>query len=601
MLLLTAFQLQAESPEVKAFLNSLEYDPVKSSKKIEEFLASRTLNEEDQLTILYTQGEYQAALGFLAKYEAIAQEGYERSKKLKDFKLITKFRISLASAFAQMSRWPEAKSLYDETLRSLKDSDYQELYGYANMNYGLSCYYNNELKSGLTYLTTAYNIFAETESTYLPAILQNIGLIYDATGDQIKAIQYFKKALSHMDEEKYPLAASPTYYNIGYTSIKINKLEEGEYYLNKSLEIAKKFNAVDGIAFALSQLGQLELKKKEYAVARGYVEETYKLSLELGNKRLENLSLFQLLEIYIKQKDFDKARETLKKLDWFLKHGDKQSQIGLLKLKAEMHMEQEQFKDAAEDAKKVFELFDLIYNENSRQEVHEVQNEFENQVEEQKRQLLEQKNELQALKISEQKKQNFIYLLGTAALSVIVIFLIIFIFREIKVRRKIAKMAMTDELTKVSNRRHITQKATEEFNRFKRYNAPCLYCILDLDFFKKINDSFGHDIGDYVLIKFAKAVTSVIREVDYFGRIGGEEWLLILPQASIEEAAQIYTKIVNQCLEIDVPDDCPKVTFSMGISILQPYDETAEDAIKRADTALYEAKRKGRNCYVVLS
>ncbi|MET1256291.1 diguanylate cyclase [Aliikangiella maris] len=597
---LSSISVSAAAEEVTEFIDSLDINPIKANKAIEEFLASRTFSEEELLQLLYVQGMIQLDMGQLSNLEAIAIDGLARAKRLEHFKLINLFRGSLAIVYSQNARWPEAKNLFAESVRLLKNSEEREILGIALMQFGLASYYNGELKEALRQLLEAYNIFSEKKNRHIPTILQNIGLIYDATGNQIKAIEYFKKGLNYVETNKVQEAF--LLYNLGYVFVKINQLEEGENYLNSVLQIAKEYEAFEVKSYALGQLSELEIKRENYAVARGYVEEAYQLSVKIGNKRLEDMSLFQMLSIYIKQKDFLSAKEVFKKLEWVFKQGDDFSQFNLLKLKAEMHIELEEFEKAARVSKKVFLMFNKIVNNghSENQEVVAIQNEFESQIEEQKHRILEQKNQLQELKISKQKQKNFIYILGMSVLVIIILLLILFVFREVKVRQKIAKMAMTDELTKVSNRRNITQKAQEEFLRFKRFHSSCLFCIMDLDFFKNVNDKFGHDTGDYVLIKFAKAVTSVIREVDHFGRIGGEEWLLILPQTTLEEVSLIYNRIVEQCLKIDVPEKCPPVTFSMGVSILQDYDEIAEESVKRADEALYEAKRKGRNCYVVL-
>ncbi len=232
-------------------------------------------------------------------------------------------------------------------------------------------------------------------------------------------------------------------------------------------------------------------------------------------------------------------------------------------------------------------------------EIREMQGQFDNRLKEQENEILKQQNELQRLKISKQKSQALIYIIGSGGLIVTVIFLVMFWRREKQVRKKFTELAMVDELTGVANRRSIVQQAEIEFKRFVRSQTKVAFCILDLDFFKKINDTYGHDVGDVVLIEFAKIVTGVIREHDAFGRIGGEEWLLVLSQIEEENINIVFERISELSRDITLPNVEQKITFSMGVSLPSPEDNELEVVLKRADQALYNAKENGRNCFYV--
>lgn len=160
------------------------------------------------------------------------------------------------------------------------------------------------------------------------------------------------------------------------------------------------------------------------------------------------------------------------------------------------------------------------------------------------------------------------------------------------------KLATTDELTGLWNRRHFLDVGDKELARKKRYSSYDLSLLmLDIDFFKRINDNFGHDVGDKALKAFAELTQSCLREVDIQGRLGGEEFAILLPNTDQAQALLLANRICktikNQAHK--AMPDIPPMTVSIGISSAQQGDDTLGDLLKRADNALYKAKKTGRD------
>jgi diguanylate cyclase (GGDEF)-like protein len=162
--------------------------------------------------------------------------------------------------------------------------------------------------------------------------------------------------------------------------------------------------------------------------------------------------------------------------------------------------------------------------------------------------------------------------------------------------KRIEELAELDELTGAFNRRCIMRMLDEEIARARRTNAPCSVALIDLDWFKRINDTYGHPTGDEVLRTFAINVFANIRVIDKFGRYGGEEFLLILPDTSDHEATRSLDRQRTIIADLDWSAFSPgmQVTISAGVAALKP-EETADILLARADRALYAAKAKGRN------
>ncbi len=163
---------------------------------------------------------------------------------------------------------------------------------------------------------------------------------------------------------------------------------------------------------------------------------------------------------------------------------------------------------------------------------------------------------------------------------------------------KLKELANTDELTKIHNRRHFLQLASFYFHSAKRHRLPLYILSLDIDFFKHVNDTYGHHVGDDVLKLFCTTVTKSLRKDDLFGRIGGEEFSICVQNTPLEGILILAEKIrasVEESVYKKGHDLLIRITVSIGISGITPSDETIFDIMKRSDDALYIAKESGRN------
>ncbi len=172
---------------------------------------------------------------------------------------------------------------------------------------------------------------------------------------------------------------------------------------------------------------------------------------------------------------------------------------------------------------------------------------------------------------------------------------------------EILKHATLDALTGFYNRRQLEERISQEVSNAKRQSAPLCGIMTDIDFFKHVNDNYGHAVGDLVLKTIAKIIRSQLREYDIAGRYGGEEFSILLPFTNLDEAKMVAERLRKTIEEtvIDIskvnpesPDKTIKVTLSLGIYQIKP-DDKDDDLLKKADKALYQAKNTGRNKVVV--
>lgn len=162
-----------------------------------------------------------------------------------------------------------------------------------------------------------------------------------------------------------------------------------------------------------------------------------------------------------------------------------------------------------------------------------------------------------------------------------------------EINSDLVKISNTDKLTGISNRRFFQKKLEEQIVIYRTEEKTFSLLIIDIDHFKKVNDTFGHQIGDIVLAKLANILKIQVRTDDIVARFGGEEFTIILPDTNVEEAILIAQKL-NRTIEVAEWTDTRNLTVSIGLATFSEND-TEDSIVKKADQALYVSKEKGRN------
>ncbi|WP_169725277.1 diguanylate cyclase [Fundidesulfovibrio putealis] len=173
-------------------------------------------------------------------------------------------------------------------------------------------------------------------------------------------------------------------------------------------------------------------------------------------------------------------------------------------------------------------------------------------------------------------------------------------YTQLELERRVRELdilAATDPLTGIGNRRHFLERAEDELARSKRYSLPLVFLMVDIDHFKSINDTYGHDTGDDVLKSMASTLQHTMRATDIVGRLGGEEFGVLLIQTGTDEALVIAERLLKTLQSVCVLTKTGSIcyTVSIGLSAFEVEDDSMESLMKRADLALYHAKETGRN------
>ncbi|QJE74193.1 diguanylate cyclase [Aerophototrophica crusticola] len=175
--------------------------------------------------------------------------------------------------------------------------------------------------------------------------------------------------------------------------------------------------------------------------------------------------------------------------------------------------------------------------------------------------------------------------------------------RLVRAHKDMHRLAMTDPLSGVLNRRSFFEQAEDALRRRQRTVESLAVVMVDIDHFKRVNDGFGHDMGDEVIRQVAKTLQGAVRQTDCIGRLGGEEFAILFSNTGIDVVSLLAERLRKRIAELALRSEgrlCP-VTASFGVSPVLPDEDAIEAALKRADSALYRSKHEGRNRVTVLA
>lgn len=464
---------------------------------------------------------------------------------------------------------------------------------------GINAYNNRKTEQALNYFKKSQALYEKLgDEVGLSNTLNSLANIFSEKNELDIAIGYLKEAITSFKKSGDKYSESVALYNLSSNYLKKKDFSKAQETLTETLSLNRLLDDLAGVAWTNQAFGQLFEEQKNYEKALLYYEQALAFFKENNDKNNIVASSIGKINCLIALEKSDEANQELLALKPVVdEYTDDRWDVSYTRMEAKLAALQEDFKVAYELQVDVTKQYIDQYEKQNNKQIQELLIAYDSQKKETDNRILQQENELQELRLKQEQKETTIWRLALA-FAVVLMVIIGYLLRRILVNKNhFQEMALKDHLTGSPNRRAILEFAERQYQLSKRNRTPLTIAIIDIDFFKAINDNFGHDVGDDVLKAFSAALNSSIRNQDRFGRYGGEEWLLVLTNTTVEDVNLIFERVTKNLNAIElssIPSDY-KITFSLGATQVDKKDVNLNKAINRADENLYKAKESGRN------
>ncbi|NVJ59253.1 MAG: diguanylate cyclase [Gammaproteobacteria bacterium] len=520
----------------------------------------------------------EAVLNGEALVKQIRSDDLTRRSRLNDsiyeFTLSDLARLSnfLGIAYFSLGQYEFSQAYFSDSMKYNMELGNQSVVASLLGNLSAVSWSQNDFEKALDYTEQAISILETTEATQ--TLLRNIlnkGVYLVELERPVEAQAIFFDLIQDNNIGSYPDIKISALYNLASSLIESEKFDQAERHLIEAMELSVNLKDEMSINDVNQQLAQLKIAKKDYRAAIPLLKENARYYESKGLKR-------DMAETY---KILSGAYRNLK-----------------------------QYEDALDYLEPYYSLMLELQNESRQKSITEFQEKFDAEQRENEIAALKSQNAIHQLQV--ESKNNLI-----KALVAIGVLVILMIWNQLRNKQKLADqfetMSLTDPLTKIGNRRYFKAHINRELEYAKRHmnsnsQQGLGIFIFDIDFFKKLNDRYGHDAGDTVLIEFSQRIKTTLRSSDLLARWGGEEFVVAARINSQKDlpliASKILTIINGSPFEL-VGSDPIAVSCSIG-GVAYPFindNDVIPDwhlLINLADHALYEAKQKGRNQWVLV-
>lgn len=581
--------LEAETNEFKLLDKLASIDTLSADM---EWKGAELRAKTNQIRLLLLIDDTPSAIELLPRAQALAIELNEPS-----FKLEVEVYGFVSDTVLDANNDPE--DIEVQLLARIARLENPILSGRLTLQIANSQYWQGNYSDALKTYQLAYERLVNTTDVHtLAMIYSGLGNVNGDIDSIERAIEYYQKSLSILENTDRDFDISVVLYNLGNVYYKDQQFEPALKYLEQALQVSIKINDEIGVNWAVKRKADISIIQQKWPEAITMYESVVPTFVETENTQL-------LIEVYL---GLARAYASLQQADTALIYTDKskallgengrvfQNEL-LNKTLSLIYKTKGDYEKALEFEQKAYDLAVKRFTAERKNEVQKHRVALDTALKEKENKLLINTNELKTATIEKQEARNKVWILTFALALAFLVMTGMALRMQVKKRKYFTNIANMDELTGAANRRSILRYCEA---RFSEASSTITVGIIDLDHFKQINDTYGHKVGDEVLIAFAKACTDSLRQDDQFGRYGGEEWLICFNNNDSTKHAEIFNRIKtawNHAIKESTSID-HELSFSMGIATSSGKDTTVEALINRADQNLYTAKENGRNQYV---
>ncbi len=493
----------------------------------------------------------------------------------------------------------KARALYEQAVTVAAETHDEEMLAQSLFSRGYLLGLQGEYASGLTDLKRAQALFDKlNKPVHALTTLNSIAILYNRMGDYSQARNIYSRALKAQRAAGMQREEAVTLHNLGRAYENLHEWDPAKQSFSESLAVSRQLNYPRGEAYALRGLaavanasgdpkGALETLARAEALQKQTPDARLRAQIQLAR----GISLHKL----------DRLPESAAALEDALGVFREADALGELSMTyselAEVYAESGNWRAAYDRRTQAKETSERLLNNQLDQRFATLKVEFDTAAKDKENATLIHENEINQKALAQGQSVRHLQAAVIVLSATLVLVLATLAVHQRRNALRMRYLALTDELTGVPNRRSVLSRLDPLLR--DPDEGTCAVLIIDIDFFKRINDQHGHPTGDEVLKVVASTVRSAVTEPSFFGRLGGEEFLIVLPRSDLEQSRATAEKFRQSIMSIDTSrwfPDKRRITASIGCAVSMPGADTPSSMLKRVDFALYAAKRSGRNC-----
>ncbi|WP_100644584.1 diguanylate cyclase [Alteromonas facilis] len=593
--------------EIKTQLEALDADPrpvitdtLNHLKALDNDASNSATSRAEWLYVL-SQAYYAQVKPDQALWHA--DQGLTLTNKAAQPWLYNQLLLAKANAFDLAGTAERGLPLVNEVLAWAQEKQDMPLLQNAMISKGLLDLTLGDNNSALNQLQTAEHL-SDFPGTYDKGhIASYIALVYEYRGDNTEAIDYFNHASEYYRTNEKWLQLSNTTYGLGRAYIALGNLSEGKKELEESLALSIQISDSQGEAYTLKELASLYATQGDLAQARTFLKQSIDIFSTTYNPYMMLNTHMILTELAIQEGDYEQALAAVEKaLSYVTGESMRPHQLDGQMLKARILALMKRFEEAYELLARSEKEAQLYRQQQSESEFQRMRTAFQLDKQEANNALLSAENERQIALIMAKNQGQLLWAVSTIFVVILCVILLILYYNGKRSKARFERLAHHDSLTGLYSRHFVLESLENLLSQAQRHKEPLSVAMIDIDFFKQLNDTYGHSAGDAVLSRFATVADDTFRDSDILGRIGGEEFLFIFPRTTAEDTAyrmESFAQIVQKIPKrLQLPEW--ELTLSIGIYSVEQ-NSTVESILHRSDEGLYQAKNSGRNKIVIVN
>jgi diguanylate cyclase (GGDEF)-like protein len=514
------------------------------------------------------------------------------------------FTLCAAQISESAGRSAIARRGYTEAIRQAEGAQDLEFLAYSLYLRGHLSGRAGDYFSGLSDLRRAHTLYAKLDKPeHRRTVTDGIASLYNRMGDFKQAKLYFQQGIAQIQASGQSRDLGIALHNLGRVHENLGEWRDARHCFERALALHQSIHYAIGMAYAHRGLASSDNGNGQPLRALRETRLAEELSHRLADARLSAQIHLQRGIALRALKRLPESMDELLQAKPIFEQALAMSEFrDTLRALAQTHADAGLWRQAYEYELASKKVSDQLLSRQIDQRLAWVKIEFDTQAKEQENALLLRENQINEVRLREEARSRKLFVIAIVLGTALLVVLSLLVLRFRGEHRNSQKMALTDELTGLPNRRAALARLTALLARDAP--APLALLIADLDHFKLINDEFGHLVGDEILQAVAGALRASVANPQVLGRLGGEEFLVVLENTGAEEALTVAERIRASIAALDASHWFAdrSITTSIGVTVSAKASATPSELLSRADRALYAAKAMGRNrCEIELA